>query len=489
MNEDNTQTKRQQTQLRKQQRVQLRIESLAPGGEGISKDLGIPIFLSRVAPGDKVTAELFDVRKNFARAKVVTVDEPSDHRVEPPCKIFKVCGGCQWQHIGYEHQLEAKQDIVRQAMKHMAKLNPDLVKPTMGAENPLFYRNKVQFPVANPKNSSRILAGYYKEGTHELVNIKHCPVQPEPLDRMLDAVKEALEMHQFGAYDEKTHRGLIRHIAARHSVSTGDILVTVVVNAHAGRKEFIEKLRPVAEDAMAICPEIKGFCVNLNPEQGNRIMGDTTMLVAGVDHIEEKLSSRLDLASDKLKEGLKFRLSSQSFFQVNSDQAARILDVVLQAVQEGAVKIGRPPRAIDAYAGVGTIAQWISESCEKVIAIEEIQPAVVDGRLNAKANGMNNIEFRLGRVEDVMPALVYEGFEADVVIVDPPRKGVDAQVLAQIISLASDRIIYVSCNPATLARDLRILEDGGYAVQSVQPVDMFPQTFHVESVTVLTKRE
>lgn len=475
--------------LRKNMRVQLRVASMAPGGEGVSKDLGVPIFINRVAPGDLVTAELFDVRKNFARAKVVNIDRPSPQRREPPCKIFKVCGGCQWQHIGYEHQLADKQDIVKQAIKHIGKLDPDVVLPTIGADNPLFYRNKVQFPVSNPQGSSRILAGYYREGTHELVNIKHCPVQPEPLDRMLAAVKEALEQHRLRAYDESTHRGLVRHIAARFSTARQEVLVTLVINAQPEGTDWVEKLRPLAGDVMAQVGEIKGVCVNYNPHRGNRIMGDTTRLVAGADYVLEELHSRLEDAPQNVKGGLQFRLSSQSFFQVNSGQAGKLLDVVLNAVRDSAARRQRAPQVVDAYAGVGTIAQWLSSSCDQIVAIEEVEPAVSDGRANAMLNGLSNIEFRLGRVEDVLPTLQTEGFATDIIVLDPPRKGVSPEVLATVMAISPPQIVYVSCNPTTLARDLRILSDGGYVVKSIQPVDMFPQTFHVESVTVLVKGE
>lgn len=481
------------TGLKKNMRVKLRISSLAAGGEGVSKDLGVPVFVSRVAPGDLITAELFDVRKNFARGRVVQIEEASDQRSEPPCKVFKVCGGCQWQHIDYQHQLAAKQDIVKQAIKHIGKLDPEVVQPVIAAAEPFFYRNKVQFPTANPAGSSRMLAGYYKEGTHELVNIKHCPVQPDVLDRMLEATKDALEKHRFRAYDESEHRGMIRHIAARHSMARGDVLLTLVLNAGAHQRELLDKLKPVAAAVMEAVPEVKGVCANFNAQRGNRIMGDTTELVAGCDHVIEELRSTLASAPQNLRDGLKFRLSSQSFFQVNSEQAARILDVVLGAVQSYAEQVGRAPSVIDAYAGVGTIAQWLSSSCKQVVAIEEVEPAVEDGRRNAVLNGLTNIDFRLGRVEDVLPILISDdsqsGFAADVIVLDPPRKGVAPEVLSTVLNFQAPQIIYVSCNPATLARDLRILVDGGYDIETVQPVDMFPQTFHIESVTRLRKRE
>jgi 23S rRNA (uracil1939-C5)-methyltransferase len=475
--------------LRKGAVVTVEIASLADGGEGVSRQLGLPIFVNRTAPGDVVQVRLFDVRKDFARAELVQIISPAKVRREPPCKLFKVCGGCQWQHLQYQAQLDAKADIVRQAVARIAKLPPDLVLPPIAAENELFYRNKVQFPVAQVAKTGRVLAGYYQQNSHELVNIKHCPVQPEPLDRMLEAVKGAVEKQGLTIYDEKSGRGLLRHIAARHSRAHDQILLTLVLNCRPEMEESVQqKIQAVADAVMAEVDAVKGVCVNFNSESGNRIMGDRTTTVAGQATIEEVLASKLPAAPEALQRGIKYRLSSTSFFQVNSDQACVLLDQVLLAATDG-FNEASIPILVDAYAGVGTMALFLSFVCGQVYAIEEWKQAVADGKSNAQLNGISNVDFACSSVEDEANRLAQLGLAADVVVVDPPRKGLHQRALSGILALAPRRIVYVSCNPSTLSRDLRILEDSGYKTKQIQPIDMFPQTYHIESVSVLERPE
>lgn len=483
---------RKQHSYDKNQRLQVEIESMAPGGQGFTKQPGIPIFVNRAVPGDKVEIELYDVRKDFAHARIVQLLQPSPMRAEPPCKLFKVCGGCQWQHIAYDQQIELKTDIVKQAVRHIGKLDPSLVLPTIKAADPFYYRNKVQFPVAQPADSSRILAGYYKEGSHELVNIKHCPVQPEGLDRLLAATKTALEKHNLSAYDEASHSGLVRHITARYSFAFEQMLVTLVLNADVEEWESCRnQLLAVSEELMETLPELVGVCVSLNAERGNRIMGKETVCLCGQPYIMEKLVSSRSDAPSMLLSGLSFRLSPTSFFQVNSRQAVQLLDLVLDAVrgwQKNQADRDAPvPLIVDAYAGVGTIALWLSPLAERVIAVEEWPAAVSDGQDILALNQITNVEFKSGSVEEIFPQLVQDRVKPQIVVLDPPRKGVHRQALEQLAALSPERIVYVSCNPSTLARDLDILKPLGYESKSIQPLDMFAQTHHVESVTILEK--
>jgi len=481
--------------LRKGQTVRLRILSLAAGGEGLSKDFGIPIFVNRVAPGDLVDVRLFDVRKQFAKGEVVELIEPSELRAKPPCPLFNVCGGCQWQHMSYEYQLDAKSDIVKQALKHIGKIDGSIVQPTLSSVKPLTYRNKAQFPVASVAKTGRILAGYYQQNSHELVNIKHCPVQPEVMDRVLETTKEILQSIDLSTYDERTGVGLLRHIAERYSFAHNKVLLTLVLN-HKPRlpHDLSDALIAAAREIMQKVPEVSGVCLNFNPASGNRIMGDTTTCVSGEPFLVEVMRSSLPNAPEKLREGLKFRLSATSFFQVNSEQAAVLLDQVLLAAtgQESVAPADahfnqQIPLLIDAYAGVGTMGMWLSSVCERIIAIEELASSVENGEVNLALNDLKNVGFVQDRVEEQVVELLSQGARPDVVVVDPPRKGIDPGGLRSIIQLAPSRIVYVSCNPATLARDLRILEDSGYKTKRVQPIDMFPQTYHVESVAVLEK--
>jgi 23S rRNA (uracil1939-C5)-methyltransferase len=490
--------------LSKGQRHTVTVESLAPGGEGVAKSLGPPVFINRVAPGDVVEVELFDVRKDFAKAKVHRIITPSPHRAQPPCPVFKVCGGCQWQHMSYEYQLTAKEDIVKQALKHIGKLDTALVKPIIGADKNLHYRNKAQFPVKHPQGSDRILAGYYRQDSHELVNIKHCPVQPEQMDHVLDLAKNICEEHAISAYDERTHRGLLRHINLRYSFEHNKSLLTLVLNASASSAEDFQNLKcydQVVGAAQALkdaIPDLIGVSINLNNQRGNKILGDLTFAIEGADRIQEVLRSTRPEFPDKLKQGLKFDLSSSSFFQVNTEQAIRLLEqafIPIAALNKQNLQI------VDAYAGVGAISLWLAPLAARVIAIEEHPAAVSDGRQNAELNGIDNVEFREGRVEDVLLDMRNEKASIDVVVVDPPRKGISAEVVESLLWAEPELIVYVSCNPATLARDLKLLEQGltkstddgdkevfvGYKTKQIQPVDLFPQTFHVESVSVLER--
>lgn len=476
--------------LKKGQILQLEIESIAGGGQAVAKYEGLAVFVEKAAPGDLIEAELFDLRKDFAFAKVKKLIRPSSLRQEAPCKLFNVCGGCQWQHLSYQGQLDLKEDMVRQALKRIGGLDhPGLVLPAIGAEFPLNYRNKVQYPVASPKNSTRILAGYYKEGSHELVNIKHCPVQPEALDSILESAKAAAENAGLTAYKEQDHGGLLRHINMRYSFAQKQALLTLVINAESQNYSGVLKeiLQKFAAELSQKFPELIGICINYNSQKGNRIFGDTTELIYGSASIEEKLCSVHENAGERLRQGLNFKLSSTSFFQVNSAQAARLMDLVFDSIfqYKKASGLEKLHLIVDAYAGVATIAAWVSELAEKVIAIEEHEEATKDAAEILAANEIANVEMRQGSVEAVLPELLKEGRQVEVLILDPPRKGVDKDALVCAAALKPQLIIYVSCNPATLARDLKILQAGGYQTKHIQPIDLFPQTYHVECLAVL----
>ncbi|MBA3992452.1 MAG: 23S rRNA (uracil(1939)-C(5))-methyltransferase RlmD [Cyanobacteria bacterium DS2.3.42] len=505
--------------------VELTITSMAPGGEAFGKADELPVFISRGAPGDVCEVELYDVRKKFAKGKIQRLITPSSQRAEPPCKLFKVCGGCQWQHISYEGQLEHKTSIVKQAITHIGGLDQSVVDPCVGAEDPLFYRNKVQFPVRNPQGSNRILAGYYKQDSHELVNIKHCPVQSQELDAMLETVKEVLEEYDISAYDEKKRTGLIRHIHARQSRANRKILLTLVLNCTPETQP--DTLQELAELILVRDETIVGVAINYNDRPGNRILGDKTEVIAGGDSIEEVLKTTNERLPGRLHKGLTFKLSPTSFFQVNTEQAARLLEIVYLEAYSHLPEGEKLSLVVDAYAGVGAISLWLAGGCRRLIAVEDYPQAVIDGRLNAETNQISNVEFIEGDVATVLPQLGDMGEQADLVVLDPPRKGVSPEVIGALLDLAPARIVYVSCNPSTLARDLKYLALGivpqagavsnnepgetegsgaeqspdpdtassgdgkrgkfGYKTVRIQPIDLFPQTYHVESVATLER--
>jgi 23S rRNA (uracil1939-C5)-methyltransferase len=486
-------------QFRKGQLVELNIASIAPGGEGVSKDLGIPVFVNRAATHDRAEVELFDVRSKFARGKINKILTPSTDRIEPFCKIFKVCGGCQWQHLNYEAQLRAKKDIVKQSLEHIGKLSPDLVQEPIGADASFqfFYRNKVQFPVRQPHKSSRILAGYYQQDSHELVNIKHCPIQPEPLDRMLDAAKQICEQFGITAYEERSHRGLLRFICARISRANNQILITLVMNCEAD--ELTERMRETAQCLLEALPEVVGVCLNFNTARGNKILGDQTICMAGEPYVEEVYKTQLPEYPELLKHGLRFRLSSSSFFQIHTEQATKLLEslsnYLIEFDKQANGKKLSEMTLVDAYSGVGAMSLWLAPFVKKVIAIEENAEATRDGEFNMELNGLTNVEFITGQVEEILPQLRARGHSPDIIVVDPPRKGLPPETIESILQLAPQLLLYVSCNPSTLARDLKLLKaqdnfeaQFGYKTRQVLPIDLFPQTYHVESIAVLDRQ-
>lgn len=511
--------------VRKGMLVELTITSMAPGGEAFGKADQLPVFISRGAPGDVAEVELYDVRKKFAKGKIERLISPSPDRAEPPCKLFKVCGGCQWQHISYDKQTEHKTSLVKQAISHIGGLPPSIVQPCIGAESALYYRNKVQFPVRNPQGSNRILAGYFKQDSHELVNIKHCPVQSEELDFMLETVKEVLEEYDISAYDEHKREGLLRHIHARQSRADGKILLTLVLNCSPENEP--ESLNELVDLIMVRDEKIVGVAVNYNDRPGNRILGEKTRLVSGSGFIDEILKTSNRELPAKLQSGLTFKLSPTSFFQVNTEQAVKLLEIVYLQAYGQLPQGDKLELVVDAYAGVGAFSLWLAGGCQRLIAVEEYTQAVTDGRLNAQMNGIANVEFIEGDVAGVLPQLSDLGEKIDLVVLDPPRKGLSPDVVEALLNLAPPRIIYVSCNPSTLARDLKYLAEGrvpdsvsvsnnepcqeaacgedmvlvpsaevlsegkpakfGYKTVRIQPIDLFPQTYHVESVATLER--
>lgn len=493
--------------LTRGQRLKLSIDSLAAGGEGVGRVDGIPVFVNDSAVGDVIETELYDVRKNFAKGKIVRIEVASPTRTTPECALWDRCGGCQFQHIEYGAQLEAKREIVEQAIKHVGRLEDVVIEPALGAESPLRYRNKVQFPVG--RGSDGIVAGYFEKSSHTLVDVECCPVESQLVDRVLVASKRACNKHKISIYNEATHRGILRHICARQSFDNNDILVTFVLNLaehEFGASDKIalrESFTAVAEELMEQIDEVVGFCVNFNSQKGNKILGDKTICLAGTPFIQEVLYARCEEMPTRLKEGIKFQLSPTSFFQVNTHQAARLLEQVY--VEADRIKAKLPSsdsfNIIDVYCGVGTISFWLAGLADRVIAVEDNPQAVANGRENLALNDICNVEFYEGTAESAFAKFVELGLRPDLVVLDPPRKGASKDVLESLLKLAPPHIIYVSCNPATLARDLRILKDGisssgeekprqiGYKTHRVKPVDLFPQTYHIESVATLEKFE
>ena len=441
----------------------LKIEDFSNLGYGIARVEGFVIFVENSCPQDVVKIKLTKVTKNYANADVIEIITPSPHRVKPFCAMQKVCGACQMQFIDYDYQLELKRQITEEAMHHIAGLNIE-VPLTIASPQIKEYRHKVQYPVAETKVSKRLLAGYYKQKTHEIVNIKHCPIQPAICDKIIEFIRENAPKYCVSGYNEKKHTGDLRHVVLRCSTSTGKVLVTLVVNS----TKVFENLKKFANIIYEQIPQVVGVCINFNPQKTNVILGEKSECICGEDFVEEKILDKT------------FKIGSNTFFQVNPKSAENIFryvkDYIKNNLQDAVV--------LDAYAGVTSFGICISDVCKQIVSIEENSESVRLGEKIAKENGITNIEFHSG---DAAEFFKNETRKFDAVILDPPRKGCTKESLDEAFRLSKGTIIYVSCNPATLARDLKILTEKGCRVECIQPFDMFCHTYHVENVAIIYK--
>jgi len=449
-------------------RKNITVEKMVNTGLGLAKDGGVPVFIEEVVTGDVLDAKVVFRNKSYEKAIIDEIKATSKYRVKPFCALANVCGGCQWQHITYDYQLEAKREIVKDCLQKIAGLEVKVL-PTMPASNTKAYRCKVQYPLGQTKVSKRILAGYYKKGTHEIVNIKHCPIQPLVIDDVVQFVRDKAQELAITTYDEKKHKGTLRHFVVRYSKSEKNMVVTLVLND----KKIHQNTKDLAESLYNAFPQVVGVVFNFNTEKTNKIAGDKSELVAGKDFVIEKIK------------GLKYKISSGSFFQVNIDAAQNILDTVKDLVAGNHTS----PTILDAYCGVGTFAIYLSQIAKKVVAVEEYHQAVLDARSNLKMNVIENVDILEGDAKETFQKLEAKGDKFDVVIVDPPRKGCDKEALESVSNLAQKHIIYISCNPATLARDAKELLAKGFEVKSVQPIDMFCHSYHIETVVLFEKKQ
>lgn len=441
--------------------LNLNIEKFSNLGYGIAKVDGYVVFVEGACPGDIVTAKITKANKNFANAKTIGVLTPSNHRIEPFCAMQKVCGACQLQFIDYDYQLELKRQIVEDAMRSIANIDIKIPK-TIASPEIKNYRHKIQYPISQTKVSKRILAGYYKPQTHEIVNIKHCPIQPEICDKIVDFIREHALDFDISGFNEKKHSGDLRHVVIRASAENGKLLVTLVVNA---TKTF-GRLKDFATAIFNEFEEITGVCVNFNSQKTNVILGKKSECIAGADFIEEKLL------------GKTFTIGANTFFQVNPKSAENIFKYVKDFIQNNYEN----PIILDAYAGISTFGICVSDVAQKVVTVEENSESTERAKESLKINKIFNVEIYNSDAADFFKN---EMRVFDISIVDPPRKGCTKEALAELLRLTKGHIIYVSCNPATLARDLKFLIEKGCRVESIQPFDMFCHTYHVENVAII----
>jgi|LFRM01.1.fsa_nt_gb 23S rRNA (uracil1939-C5)-methyltransferase len=459
-----TVSKKRQPPVSKGQKLELEIERLNHEGEGVGRFQGFTVFVPQTVPGDKVIARVISVQKSYARALPETVITASPLRVEPHCEHFAVCGGCQLQHLDYSEQLRRKTEMVRDALQRIGGLDVPVL-PTIGMSDPWHYRNKAQVPVG--QEAGKVSAGFYAKRSHKIVDLTACPIQHPANDQVVHVVRSLLAELAIPIYNEVEHQGIIRHIMARTSFATGEVLVVLVTNG-----PHLPKAEQIAAELQAQIPNLVGVVQSINTRRGNTVLGDKEKTLWGQPYLTEKLGS------------LQFRLSPRSFFQVNPQQTE-----VLYRIAKAYAALQGSETVFDLYCGIGTIALLVSDAAAKVVGVEIVPDAVEDARQNAILNGITNVEFHLGAAEIVVPKLYLQGYKADVLLVDPPRKGCDEALLKTMAAMQPERIVYISCNPATLARDLKYLTAHGFTVNDVQPVDMFPQTAHVECVVLMSKIE
>jgi 23S rRNA (uracil1939-C5)-methyltransferase len=436
-------------------------EDLTHEGHGVAKVDGYPLFVPKGLPGEKAKVKVTKVNKGYGFGRLIELYEESPDRVVPDCPIYEACGGCQLQHLSYGGQMKAKLKQVQDVLARIGKIDDVKVHPVLGMEKPWRYRNKAQVPVGELEGG--LVAGFYKHRSHDIIDMEACLIQQEQNDTVIQAVKKICGHYDVRAYDEASHKGVLRHIMARYGQRSGEIMVVLIT-----RTPELPSKNEIVQEIIKQIPGVKSIVQNVNTKRTNVIFGDETKVLWGEEVIYDSIGS------------IQFAISARSFYQVNPDQTKVLYDKAL----EYAGLTGNET-VIDAYCGIGTISLFLAQTAKKVYGVEIVPEAIEDAKRNAALNGITNVEFTVGEAEKVIPEWYENGINADVLVVDPPRKGCDNALLETIISMKPKKVVYVSCNPATLARDLRILEDGGYKTVEVQPVDMFPQTMHVEVVTDL----
>lgn len=452
--------------MKKDDVIEVKIEDMGVDGEGIGKADGITLFIKDAVIGDVVQAKIMKMKKSYGYARLLEVLTPSPYRVEPKCPVSRPCGGCQLQALSYDKQLEFKENKVRNNLKRIGGFTDIPMEPIAGMKEPYHYRNKAQFPIGRDKEG-KLTAGFYAARTHSLIPVDECYLGAKINEPILGKILQIMEQEHIEPYDEKTHTGLVRHILIRFGFTTKEIMVCFILNG---------KKLPKQEKFIAALTEIPGMTsisVNRNEKDTNVIMGEKTITIWGSDYITDYIGD------------IKYQISPQSFYQVNPAQTKVLYEKALEyAGLTGTETVW------DLYCGIGTISLFLAQKAKKVFGVEIVPQAIADAKKNAALNDITNVDFFVGKAEEVYPSYVSEHKEeakAEVIVVDPPRKGCEESLLSTIVSMAPERIVYVSCDSATLARDLKYLCGHGYELKRVQEVDQFCQTGHCETVVLLSK--
>ena len=454
--------------MKKNDLINLTITNMTLQGDGIARHGGVPVFVPGTCPGDRVKTLILKAKPNCAFGKCVEILSPSTQRIDPGCGAFPRCGGCAFRHISYDTELEIKQREAGETLRRVGGIALAL-EPILGAESPDRYRNKAMLPVC--MDHGRVYAGYYTRHSHRVVYSEDCMLQPEVFNRLARAICAWAEETGCSVYDETTRTGLLRHIYLRQAQGGAQVLACLVINGQGVPRAdlLIARLRAESD-------AVKGVLLSHNREDTNVVLGREGTLLWGVGHITETLC------------GLEFALSPQSFFQVNPAQAQRLCRLAGECAAlsaESALTGGE--RVLDLYCGTGTIGLTMARACAELVGVEAIPQAVEDARRNAAHNGISNARFLCMDAAQAATKLAGEGWQPDVVLLDPPRKGCEPALLRTVMEMAPRRVVYISCDPATLARDLKLLCGMGYEAARIAPVDMFPRTGHVEMIAQINK--
>lgn len=444
--------------IKKNDDLEVNISDIGYEGEGIAKIDGYTTFVKGGLKGEKVKIKMLKVNKDYGFAKLVEVLEKSEERDEPICSVFGKCGGCSLQHINYEAQLDYKTNTVRNTLRKALGYDVD-VEQTIGMGIPYNYRNKAQYPVVDDK------IGFFAGRTHALIENEKCYIQNETSDKLAKDAFKILRKYNISSYNEKSGKGCLRHIITRIGIHTGELMLVLVTN-----EKNIKHKDEIVSELTKEYPTLKSIIQNVNMQNTNVILGNECVILYGQEYITDILGE------------YKFKISPLSFYQVNPVQTE-----VLYNIAKEYANLQGTETVFDLCSGIGTISIFIADNAKKVYGVEVVEQAVFDAKENTEINEIRNVDFIQGEAEVIVPEMYKEGKKADVVFVDPPRKGCDEKLLETIKEMKAQKVVYISCNPATLARDLKYLTDNGYEIKKVQPVDMFPQTSHVENVVLLEK--
>jgi len=470
----------------KNQIVTITIEDIGNDGEGIGKYEGYTLFVKGALPQDVVKVKVLKAKKTYGYAKVEELISPSPDRVTPKCPVAGRCGGCQLQHYSYARQLQYKADKVRNCLLRIGGIEEErldaVTEPVIGMEIPFYYRNKAQYPVGTDREGDPVM-GFYAGHSHNIIDCTDCAIQ-EPVNTViLPVIKQFMKEKNISAYNEETGKGLLRHVLTRVGFHTKEVMVCLIINGRKfpGAEELAARVAKAVEEfrkepaAEAGSYRLKSFCLNVNTEKTNVILGQEILPVYGDNYITDYIGN------------IKYRISPLSFYQVNPKQTVKLYEKALEYAE-----LSGNETVWDLYCGIGTISLFLAQKAKQVYGVEIIPQAIEDAKVNSKINNLSNAEFFVGAAEDVMPAKYKESngtMKADVICVDPPRKGCEESLLDTVVAMEPKRIVYVSCDPATLARDVKYLEGKNYELKKVCPVDQFGHTGHVETVAKLCKTD